>query len=251
VSRAPLISVQSLVCGYEPGVPIVDGVSMSVERGEVITVLGPNGAGKSTLVKAIAGLVPIAAGRVLCDGEDLENCAVHERVRKGIAYVPQTHNVFATLSVSDNLRISAQLLPAAQRAAAIAGMRDIFPDLSQQWSSAAGRLSGGQRQMLAVARALLVSPKVLLLDEPSAGLAPKAVGELFSKLAEIRHSAVGIVLIEQNVKAALSMADRAYVLVDGRNRREGAARALAADPQLAALYLDGHLPREDARGAPH
>jgi branched-chain amino acid transport system ATP-binding protein len=246
---APLISVEGLVCGYEPGVPIVDGVSISVGRGEVVAILGPNGAGKSTLLKAIAGLVPITAGRVVCGGEDLESYAVHERVRKGIAYVPQTNNVFSSMSVSDNLEIAAQLLPFARRAAAIAAVCDIFPNLPLQWSVAAGRLSGGQRQMLAMARAMLASPRALLLDEPSAGLAPKAAGELFSKLAEIRGSSAGIVLVEQNVRAALSIADRAYILVDGRNRREGSAAALASDPQIAALYLGGNLPKDDARGA--
>jgi branched-chain amino acid transport system ATP-binding protein len=245
-----LITVEELTAGYEPGAPIVAGVSMRVDAGEVVAVLGPNGAGKSTLVKAVAGLVPISAGRVLCAGEDLRNCPVHERVRKGIAYVPQTDNVFAGLSVSDNLRIAAQLLPAARRPAALAAVCEMFPDLTRRRSLLAGRLSGGQRQMLAVARALVVAPKVLLLDEPSAGLAPKAVGELFGKLTEIRESAVAIMLVEQNVRAALSIADRGYVLVEGRNRCEGAARALAEDPQLGALYL-GAKTDDGARGRPH
>jgi branched-chain amino acid transport system ATP-binding protein len=250
VNRTPLITVEDLVSGYEPGVPIVAGVSMKVEPGEVVAVLGPNGAGKSTLLRTVAGLVPISSGRVLCDGEDLLNYPVHERVRKGIAYVPQTDNVFAALSVADNLRISAQLLPAARRFAAIAAACDLFPDLARQRAMLAGRLSGGQRQMLAVARALLVAPKVLLLDEPSAGLAPKAVGELFGKLKEIRQSAVGIMLVEQNVRAALSIADRAYVMVEGRNRCEGAAQALAEDPQIGVLYL-GARKNERARGLQH
>jgi branched-chain amino acid transport system ATP-binding protein len=249
--NAPLLSVEDLVCGYEPGAPIVNGVSMNLGRGEVVTVLGPNGAGKSTLLKTIAGLVPISAGRILCEGEDLTKLPVHERVRRGIAYVAQTENVFASLSVSDNLRISAQLLPHSQRAKAIAGTCDVFPDLRRQWTIVAGRLSGGQRQMLAVARALLVAPRLLLLDEPSAGLSPKAAGELFDKLTEIRHSAVGILLVEQNVRAALSIADRAYVLVEGRNRCEGAAGALAADPRIGALYLGGRIPEPDAGGMRH
>jgi branched-chain amino acid transport system ATP-binding protein len=250
VSTLPLITVEDLVSGYEPGVPIVAGVSMRVAAGEVVAVLGPNGAGKSTLVKSVAGLVPISSGRVLCGGEDLRNCPVHERVRRGIAYVPQTENVFAALSVSDNLKISAQLLPAARRSSAIAAVCDIFPDLSRQGALLAGRLSGGQRQMLAVARALVVAPKVLLLDEPSAGLAPKAVGDLFGKLQQIAKSGVGIMLVEQNVRAALSIAARAYVLVEGRNRCEGAARELAEDPQIGALYLGGKQ-HETAGGLEH
>jgi branched-chain amino acid transport system ATP-binding protein len=249
VSIGPLISVEDLVSGYETGVPIVAGVSMRVDPGEVVAVLGPNGAGKSTLLKTVAGLVPISAGRVLCDGKDLRNCPVHERVRMGIAYVPQTQNVFAALSVADNLRISAQLLVAQRRSAAIASVCEIFPDLSRQWTQLAGRLSGGQRQMLAVARALVVAPKVLLLDEPSAGLAPKAVGELYESLKEIRRSEVGIMLVEQNVRAALSIADRAYVLVEGRNRCEGSARELADDPQIGALYLGGR--QHAAQELPH
>ena len=245
--RPPLISVEDLISGYEPGVPIVNGISMSVAHGEVVAVLGPNGAGKSTLVKTIAGLVPVCAGRVLCEGEDLAECAVHDRVRRGIAYVSQTHNVFAGLSVSDNLKIAAQVLPRARRAAAIAAVSDLFPNLMRQWTVSAGRLSGGQRQLLAMARALVVPPKLLLLDEPSAGLAPKAVRELFGQLNVIRRSAVGILLVEQDVRAALSIADRAYVLVEGRKRREGDAHVLAADPQLGALYLGG---RDAVAGAP-
>ena len=251
MNAPPLVSVEDLVSGYEPGAPIVNGVSMNVGRGELVAVLGPNGAGKSTLVKTVAGLVPIGAGRVLCEGEDLRDIPVHERVRKGIAYVPQTDNVFATLSVADNLRISAQPLAGARRTAAIAAVCDIFPDLRREWALPAGRLSGGQRQMLAMARAVVVAPRVLLLDEPSAGLSPKAAGELFRKLIEIRGSAVGILLVEQNVRAALSIADRAYVLVEGRNACEGAAAALAADPQVGALYLGGQATAPAGGGARH
>jgi branched-chain amino acid transport system ATP-binding protein len=235
----PLIAIEALVSGYEPGVAIVNGVSMRLESGEIVAVLGPNGAGKSTLLKSVAGLVPISSGRILCDGQDLSSCPVHERVRRGIAYVPQLDNVFAAMSVADNLKVSAQLLPAQRRRSALAAMSDLFPDLSRQRAMLAGRLSGGQRQMLAVARALIISPRALLLDEPSAGLSPKAVGELFAKLKEI-GSFVGILVVEQNVRAAFSIADRAYVLVEGRNRIEGAAPTLASDPQVAALYLGGN-----------
>ncbi len=233
-----MLVVEDLAAGYEPGVPIVKGVSLRAAGGELVAVLGPNGAGKSTLVKAIAGLVPISAGRVIFEGEDLSSCPVHERVGKGIAFVSQTDNVFTRLSVADNLKIAAQVLPGPRRGRAIAAVCEVFPDLSRQGAVAAGRLSGGQRQMLAVARALIASPRLLLLDEPSAGLAPKAVGELLRKLSEIRQF-TGILMVEQNVRAALSMADRAYVLVEGRNAFDGAADALAADPQLGALYLGG------------
>jgi branched-chain amino acid transport system ATP-binding protein len=246
VSAAPLLAVEDLVAGYEPGAAIIHGVSIRVQCGEMVALLGPNGAGKSTLMKTVAGLVPISSGRILCDGQDLGKCPVHERVRRGIAYVPQMDNVFAALSVADNLVLSAHLLAAPRRKAAIAAVCEIFPDLSRQWTMLARALSGGQRQMLAVARALVAAPRVLLLDEPSAGLAPKAVAELFGKLKEIQ-SATGVLLVEQNVHAALAFADRAYVLVEGRNRFEGAARALAEDSQMAALYL-GASQVANARG---
>jgi branched-chain amino acid transport system ATP-binding protein len=171
-------------------------------------------------------------------------------VRSGLAFVPQTENVFATLSVADNLKIAAQPLAAVQRAVRIAEVCGLFPDLARQLKLPAGRLSGGQRQMLAVARALIVAPQLLLLDEPSAGLSPKVVQDLFRKLLEIRDSGVGVVLVEQNVRAALALADRLYVLVEGRNRLEGSTRELIADPAIAALYLDGGRRSAAACGPP-
>jgi branched-chain amino acid transport system ATP-binding protein len=245
----PLLAVEDLVAGYEPGVPIVRGVTMRVNRGELVAVLGPNGAGKSTLIKAVAGMVPVTSGRIDFEGADLSTQPAHLRICSGVAFVPQTDNVFATLSVSDNLKIAAQILPGTQQAARISRAYESFPDLSRQRNLAAGRLSGGQRQMLAIARALVVSPGLLLLDEPSAGLSPKAAAELFRMLVNIRQSGVGILLVEQNVRAALSVADRAYVLAEGRNRREGPCGELAADPAIGALFLGGGE-RGAAQGAP-
>ena len=239
MSRAALLSVERLDAGYEPGLPIVNDASVHAARGEIVALLGPNGAGKSTLIKAVAGLVPPAAGRVLFDGKDLTHTPAHLRIREGLAFAPQTENVFAAMSVDDNLRLAAGLLPHARRAGRIAAMYEAFPDLARQKPLLAGRLSGGQRQMLAIARALLVEPKALMLDEPSAGLSPKFVETVFAKLAEIRRSGVTIVLVEQNTRAALALADRAYVFVQGRNRREGEARALRDDPMIGALYLGG------------
>jgi len=240
VNAAPLgLRVKNLQAGYELGSPIVRGVSIEASRGEIVAILGPNGAGKSTLVKAIAGTVPIESGEVRLDGEDITARPAHRMAGGGLAFVPQTDNVFTTLSVADNLRIAAHALSAAQRRARIAAICELFPDLARQRGLAAGRLSGGQRQMLAVARALIVVPKALLLDEPSAGLSPKVVAELFAKLVEIRAAGVCIVLVEQNVRAALDVADRLYVLVEGRNRLEGVGRDLLADPEVAALYLGG------------
>ena len=244
--RSPLLVVENLVAGYEPGLPIVNGVSIHVEAGEIVAVLGPNGAGKSTLIKAIAGLAPISRGCVTFDGRDVTHSPAHLRIREGLAFTPQTENVFARLSVNDNLKLAAGVLPKALRADRIGATYATFPDLSRQRRLPAGRLSGGQRQMLAIARALVVAPKALMLDEPSAGLAPKLVEMVFARLADIRRSGVAILLVEQNTRAALTLADHAYVLVQGRNRHEGPASALANDPTIAALYLGG----VETEGAP-
>jgi branched-chain amino acid transport system ATP-binding protein len=163
----------------------------------------------------------------------------HRLIREGLAFAPQTENVFISLSVEDNLKLAAGVLPKPLRADRIAAAYETFPDLARQRGLTAGRLSGGQRQMLAIARALLVGPKALMLDEPSAGLSPKLIAMVFAKLGEIRQSGVAIVLVEQNTRAALTLADRAYILVQGRNRHEGPAWALTKDPMIAALYLGG------------
>jgi branched-chain amino acid transport system ATP-binding protein len=236
---AQLLGVENVVAGYEPEAPIVRGVSLVLNPGEIVAVLGANGAGKSTLIKAIAGVVTLTSGRVRLLGRDITALPAHVLIRHGLAFVPQTENVFATLSVADNLKLAADPLAAARRAGRIAQVSELFPDLGRQRSLKAGRLSGGQRQMLAVARALIVEPRVLLLDEPSAGLSPRAVAEVFHMLAAIRGTGVGVVLVEQNVRAALSIADRLYVLVEGRNHLEGATPALLADPAIVALHLGG------------
>jgi len=234
-----ILSIETLVAGYEPGLPIVNGVSMTVGKGEIVAVLGPNGAGKSTLIKAVAGLATIVSGSVRFNGRDIAQSPAHRRIHDGLAFTPQTDNVFALMSVEDNLRLAAGLLPASRRTARMAAMYEAFPDLRRQRALLAGRLSGGQRQMLAIARALVVEPLALMLDEPSAGLAPKTVEAVFASLAEIRKSGVTVILVEQNTRAALKLADRAYVLVQGRNRHEGRARDLAQDAEIAALYLGG------------
>lgn len=237
LGAAPILKVEGLRAGYEPGVPIVRGVSMLVRQGEIVVVLGPNGAGKSSFIKAIAGLVPVEAGRVLLDGQDVTRVPAHRLVHQGLAFVPQTENVFTLMSVEDNLRVAADILPRRDGARRIDALFATFPDLARQRRLLAGRLSGGQRQMLAVARALMVGPKVLMLDEPSAGLSPKLVEQVFAKLAEIRQDGLTIVLVEQNARAALALGDRAYVLVEGQNRHEGAAASLWDDPLVAELYL--------------
>jgi len=232
----PALRIENVEGGYEPGLPILRGASVSVAPGEIVALLGPNGAGKSTLVKAAAGLVPVWSGQVILDGRDITGMPAHRLVHEGLGFVPQTENVFANLSVLENLQLAAALIAKARRKP-IEEMFALFPDLDRQRKLAAGRLSGGQRQMLAVARALVASPSVLMLDEPSAGLSPKLVGVVFERLRAVRATGVTILLVEQNVKAALALADRAVVLVEGRDRLEGPASDLADDPRMAGLYL--------------
>jgi branched-chain amino acid transport system ATP-binding protein len=241
--RAIALSTHALVAGYERDLPIVRGVDFAVRQGELVVVLGPNGAGKSTLVKAIAGLVPIHSGTASLGANDITAVPTHEKVRHGLAFVPQTENIFATLSIDDNLLLAANILPKDRRKARIADLYAMFSDLALRPSLKAGQLSGGQRQMLAVARALVVEPSVLILDEPSAGLSPKIVGEVFSRLRAINEAGVTIVLVEQNVKAALAIADRGVVLVEGVLRHEGPAATLADDPVVAELYLGARRER--------
>lgn len=236
---AAALEARELVAGYEPGLPILHGVSVHARAGEIVALLGPNGAGKSTLIRAIAGLVPVASGRVLLDGRDITGWPAHEMARAGLGLVPQTDNVFARMAVHENLELAGFQLDRAARRERIVAAYGLFPDLGRLRGLRAGRLSGGQRQMLAIARALIAGPRVLLLDEPSAGLAPRLVGQVFDRLRQVCDGGVTILLVEQNVRAALALADRAYVLVEGRQRIEGAAARLGSDPEVARLYLGG------------
>lgn len=234
------LEIRALEAGYEPGLPIVRGASLVVQPGEIVAVLGPNGAGKSTLVKAACGLVPISAGQVLLAGCDVTQLPAHRRVFEGQAFVPQTENVFANLTIAENLELAAAILKADRRER-LAPVYTMFPDLERQRTLLAGRLSGGQRQMLAVARALIAKPSLLVLDEPSAGLSPKLVGQVLEQLKRVRDSGVTVLLVEQNVKAALAVADRAAVLVEGRERIVAPAAELVRDERIAALYLGRHV----------
>jgi branched-chain amino acid transport system ATP-binding protein len=233
----PVLTTSALVAGYEPDLPIVRGVDFSVAQGELVILLGPNGAGKSTFVKAIAGMVPVHSGRIHLAGRDITDVAPHRKLAEGLAFVPQTENVFASMSILENLQIAVALLPKSQRNLAIETMLTRFPDLAVKPKRLAGALSGGQRQMLAVARALALNPPVLILDEPSAGLSPKIVGEVFSMLKRINGEGVTIVLVEQNVKAAMAIADRAVILAEGQIRHEGTPDDLADDPLIGKIYL--------------
>ena len=236
---AAALEVENLEAGYEPGLPIVRGASLRVEAGEIVAILGPNGAGKSTLVKAVAGLVAVSGGRSLLFGQDISRVPAHLMVFEGLAFVPQTENVFVNLSIAENLELAAAIVR-ANRHERLAPVYAMFPDLARQRKLLAGQLSGGQRQMLAVARALITRPRLLILDEPSAGLSPKLVAQVFDKLREVRTSGVTVLLVEQNVKAALALADRAAVLVEGRERIVAPCAELLGDERIATLYLGRH-----------
>ena len=233
------LRIEKLEAGYEPGLPIVRGASLELMAGEILALLGPNGAGKSSLVKAVAGLITVSAGSVFLQGQDITHAPAHTLLARGLAYVPQTENVFANLTVAENLELAASLQKVKQRER-LPELYAMFPDLARQRPLLAARLSGGQRQMLAIARALIRMPAVLMLDEPSAGLSPRLVGEVFDKLREIRASGVAILLVEQNVKAALALADRAVVLVEGVERVVAPAAELMLDKRVAELYLGRH-----------
>lgn len=239
MAAEPALSIVALEAGYEPGLSIVRGASLEVQAGEIVAILGPNGAGKSSLVKAVAGLVPISAGCNRLFGKDITRTPAHRMVFEGLAFVPQTENVFTNLSVAENLELAAAVVRAA-RHERLDPVYAMFPDLARQRRLPAGQLSGGQRQMLAVARALIARPRLLILDEPSAGLSPKLVEQVFAKLREVRDGGVTVVLVEQNVKAALALADRAAVLVEGRERIVGSGAELLRDDTVAALYLGRH-----------
>ncbi|MDW6024751.1 ABC transporter ATP-binding protein [Mesorhizobium sp. BAC0120] len=228
-----------LIAGYIPNVDILNGVSVIVRDKEVVTVVGPNGAGKSTLLKTLVGLVAPKAGQITLEGADITGLRPNVIVKSGLGYVPQRENVFQTLPVEENLEIGLRPrreLPLKQR---LAAMYQLFPRLAERRRQAAGSLSGGERQMLAMARALMPEPKVLLLDEPTAGLAPRFVDLMFEQVAAINRSGVTILMVEQNATRALAMSHRGYVLDLGRNAYEGEGPALARDPKVAELYLGG------------
>jgi branched-chain amino acid transport system ATP-binding protein len=242
IDGAPALAIESLEAGYEPGLSIVRGASLNVQPGEIVAVIGPNGAGKSTLVKAVAGLVAISKGRNLLFGRDITKTPAHRMVFEGLAFVPQTENVFVNLSVLENLELAAAIVK-ANRKEHLDPLYAMFPDLHRQRAELAGRLSGGQRQMLAIARGLIARPKLLILDEPSAGLSPKIAEQVFGKLREARTMGVTVLLVEQNVKAALMLADRAAILVEGKERIIAASSELLHDDRVGELYLGRYVMR--------
>jgi ABC-type branched-subunit amino acid transport system ATPase component len=235
---APVLRVRGLVAGYVPEVDVLRGVDVDVRAGEMVTIVGPNGAGKSTLVKAIVGLLTPRAGTVELRGEAIGGEKPHRIAAKGVGYVPQRDNVFATMSVEENLELG--LLPRRRDSGeTLHGVLELFPVLAARRRQPAGTLSGGERQMLAMARTLVAEPHVLLLDEPSAGLSPILADATFEKIAEIKARGTTIMLVEQNARRALSMSHRGYVLDLGQNRFEGAGDELLRDPKVVDLYLGG------------
>jgi branched-chain amino acid transport system ATP-binding protein len=232
----PLLDARGIVAGYLPGIDILHGCDLALGDGELIGVIGPNGAGKSTLVKALFGLLPVREGTVRLRGDDITGLPAHELVRRGIGYVPQLRNVFPRLTVQENLRMGVYLSPGrfAQRFDAVA---ELFPRLADLRWSRAGSLSGGERQMLAMARALMPDPSVLLLDEPSAGLAPILQDQVFDWIERVNRAGVSIVMVEQNARRCLQICHRGYVLDQGRNAYTAPGHELLHDPKVVELYL--------------
>ncbi len=229
---------EGLVAGYVPEVDILRGVDMTVREGEIVTIVGPNGAGKSTLIKAIFGLLRPRAGRVALRGEELTGLAPHTIARRGMSYVPQLDNVFQSL-IGAGEPGDGRLRRTGTAGERMDTMYELFPRLGERRTQAAGTMSGGERQMLAMGRALMPEPQVLLLDEPSAGLAPAFVEAIFEKIADVNDAGVTILMVEQNARRALAMSDRGYVLDLGQNRFEGPGAELLSDPKVADLYLGG------------
>jgi neutral amino acid transport system ATP-binding protein len=234
----PLLEVADLEAGYGEAL-VLRGVTVSAFEAELVAIIGPNGAGKSTLLKVIYGLLRPTGGQVRYRKHDITGVRAEQLTRLGLNYVPQLGNVFPSLSVAENLQVGSVSLPRPQRRPAVDAMYAQFPLLAERRRQRAGTLSGGQRKLLAIARALVTQPQSLLLDEPSAGLSPQAVDLVFSQLAEVKERGIAVVMVEQNAIRALTIADRGYVLDMGRNAYEGTGDALLRDPKVTELYLGG------------
>ena len=224
--------------GYGSGPDIISSCSVNVNQGEIVSILGPNGAGKSTAMKAMLGLLNLKSGKVVIDGKDISNLNPQDRVKQGIAFVPQTKNVFAGLSVEENLEMGAFLRDESLQEI-IKEIYELFPILKEKKSQLVGELSGGQRQQVALGRALMIKPSVLMLDEPTAGVSPIVMDELFDHILKVKKTNVAILMVEQNAKQALSISDRGYVLVTGENRYSGTGKELLNDPRVRSSFLGG------------
>lgn len=232
-----VLEVQGLQAGYARDLPILRQVNLSLARGSLTTIIGPNGAGKSTLIKAIAGLVPVSSGTVRLNGQDITAIRPDQMPPLGLAYVPQIDNIFRSLTISENLALV--LRRASDRVARLEELFALFPPLAARRAEPAGALSGGQRQMLAVAMALASRPTVLMMDEPSAGLSPKITAEVLALARSLTAQGVSVLLVEQNVRQALRVSDHCYVLAEGRNQIDGPAAAMLTDPGVAEIYMGG------------
>ncbi len=235
---APLLEVTALEAGYDDAL-ILRGIDLVADAEQIVAVVGPNGAGKSTLLKAVYGLVRPRGGSVRFAGEDVTGARPDRLTRRGLNLVPQAENVFPSLTIAENLHVGALVLPRSERQAEIERVLELFPLLAERRRQRAGSLSGGQRKLVALARALVARPRLLLLDEPSAGLSPLAIDLVFEKLVEIRSLGIAIVMVEQNARRALALADTGYVLDTGRNAYSGPGRQLLDDPRVVELYLGG------------
>ena len=227
-----------MTAGYGNGPDIINSCSINVDRGEIVAILGPNGAGKSTAMKAMLGLLNLKSGSILIDGKNISNLSPQDRVKKGISFVPQTRNVFAGLTVRENLEVGA-FLRNDELIKVIEEIYELFPILKEKKSQLVGELSGGQRQQVALGRALMIKPSVLMLDEPTAGVSPIVMDELFDHIIKVKKTNVAILMVEQNAKQALSISDRGYVLVTGENRYSGTGKELLNDPRVRSSFLGG------------
>ena len=226
----------SMTAGYGSGPDIINSCSINVNKGEIVAILGPNGAGKSTAMKAMLGLLKLKSGSVIIDGKDISSLSPQDRVKSGISFVPQTKNVFPGLTVKENLEIGA-FLRNEDLNKIIDEIFSLFPILKEKSSQMVGELSGGQRQQVALGRALMIRPSVLMLDEPTAGVSPKVMDELFDHIIKVKETNVAIIMVEQNAKQALSISDRGYVLVTGKNKFEGSGKELLQDPEVRRSFL--------------
>lgn len=232
-----LLEITDLVGGYG-GAPILNGVNVAIEQSDIGVIVGPNGAGKSTTLKAIFGLLKVSSGQVLFNGQDIANSLPDKLVPLGLSFVPQEKNVFVSMSVQENLEMGA-FIRRDDIADTLASVYDMFPPLKEKRRQPAGELSGGQRQMVAMGRALMSQPKLLMLDEPSAGLSPRYVIEIFETIVRVNKAGVAILMVEQNARQALAFASKGFVLANGQNRFTGTGAELIADPEVAKSFLGG------------
>jgi len=238
MNENPFLIGDSMTGGYGKGADILHNCTVAVNKGEIAVIVGPNGAGKSTAMKAIFGMLDMHTGSVQIDGEDITNLSPQDRVAKGMAFVPQNQNIFTSLSVEENLEMGA-FLRTDDISETMTQVFDLFPILKEKRKQAAGELSGGQRQQVAVGRALMTQPKVLMLDEPTAGVSPIVMDELFDRIIDVAKTGISILMVEQNARQALEIADKGYVLVQGENRFTDTGAKLLADPEVRKSFLGG------------